>query len=288
MHGVLISDRKELSEAQQALELEATTAAKSLLQDVIQLKHTKIFSIESFEKCMELLKLNPELALAWNFRRQIISAQPETDRHGWLKKELFVLNTVMMDLRMTKSYCLWNHRRWLLLQLSTEAADVLAEELELVSKILNLDGRNFHAWSYRQWLRVTFPSIQLDDLEYSQHLIEKDFSNYSAWFLRMHAVNEGAHVDAQAELETVWNAIFTEPTDQSVWQYHDWLLEKYPDLGSKDSEFSSELESIISERESKYLLLSKIKQGNCDTNEIVETLMRIDPVRTGYYLDLLV
>jgi geranylgeranyl transferase type-2 subunit alpha len=288
MHGLLISERKELSEEQKALELESTKAAMTLLQDVISRKRAKDFSDESFAKCFELLQLNPELALAWNFRRQIVLSKPDSERLAVMKKELKVLNGVMVDLRMTKSYCLWNHRRWLLQQLRPVYYEVIPGELKLVSKILGLDARNFHAWSYRHWLRENFESVELDDIEYSKKLIEKDFSNYSAWFLRLKALTgEGAVFDPFEELETVWSGIFTEPTDQSVWQFHDWLVEKWPELSSMDAEYFKDLEDMVTDSDLKYLLLSKLRIPDSDRAAIVETLIRIDPMRKGYYLDQL-
>ena len=240
---------------------------------------------------MDVLKLNPELSLGWNFRREIISREQDDDtRTCVMRNELAVLNAVMVDKRMTKSYCLWNHRRWLVLQLNAMSRmddQLLADEVLLIKTILRLDSRNFHSWSYRHWLRSQFPSLVLEDVQYSQSLIEADFSNYSAWFLRRAALDkEPDIIDGPAELDMVWNAIFTEPTDQSCWQYHDWLLEREPGLAHKDSDYCQELEAVVDEKDAKYLLLWKLKQGK-GGSECVDRLMRIDPMRKGYYSDLL-
>ena len=292
MHGLLIRDRKELSESEREAELAAAISATSLLHEVIKLKKLKDYSSASFEKSMELLKLNPELSLAWNFRREIISSFPQEERPSVLEKEISILNEVMVDLQMTKSYCLWSHRRWLLLELGRPDSPILEGELGLVDTILKLDGRNFHAWSYRQWLRQNFEEIanMFEDISYSLKLIERDFSNYSAWFLRSWAVDRTeAVIDPEAELELIWNALFTEPNDQSCWQYHDWLLERYPDLRTQDEQFMKELEAVVDDKDSKYLLLAKIGSGKLSGDEkrqAVETLVNIDPMRKGFYLDL--
>jgi geranylgeranyl transferase type-2 subunit alpha len=286
MHGLLIRDRKELSEQEQAAEQAAACSATGLLQEIIIMKQQRDFSENSFNKSMELLQLNPELSLAWNFRREIIHAKPGEERTSVLRKELDVLNAVMVDLRMTKSYCLWSHRRWIISQLSPVDSDLVQQQLRLVNTILDLDARNFHAWSYRQWLRKEF-NLELEDIEYSEKLILKDFSNYSAWFLRSWAVDRGSVVDPHNELDLVWNALFTEPNDQSCWQYHEWLLGRYPELSEKDKEYMSELEGIVEDRDSKYLLLSKLKHvPQEDRHVIKEKLVNIDPMRTGYYRDL--
>ena len=65
-------------------------------------------------------------------------------------------------------------------------------------------------------------------------MIEKNFSNFSAWHYRskllvkIHESNDGPYdvpLDLiQAELEKIKHAIFTEPNDQSSWNYHRWLV----------------------------------------------------------------
>jgi geranylgeranyl transferase type-2 subunit alpha len=292
MHGLLIRDRRELSDEELSADHAAACAASELLQDVIRSKRSRDHTDESFQKTMKLLKLNPELALAWNYRREIIDNKPQEGKLETLKREISVLNGVMVDLQMTKSYCLWSHRRWLILQfkqLGEANKQVLDHEMLMVKTILDFDGRNFHSWSYRQWLRHSFGDlIEFNDIEYSEKLIMKDFSNYSAWFLRSWAVdNTDVVIEPEEELELVWNALFTEPNDQSCWQYHDWLLEKYPQLSDKDSEFMHDLEAVVDDIDSKYLLLSKLRRASvADKPLIVNKLVNIDPMRNGYYRDL--
>jgi len=280
MHGLLIRDKKELSEKEMAEDILAGEAAMSKLKDLIARKKTRDFSSESLALTLELLKLNPELTLAWNFRREILL---EVD--SCLKAELELLNSVMVDMRMTKSYCLWNHRRWVLLEMSRReklGTSDLETEMEIVRKIHSLDSRNFHAWSYRKFLIDRF-NVHVDDLSYSTKLIESDFSNYSAWFLRTTVPTD--QLNPSDELDLVWNAIFTEPNDQSAWQYHDWLMEKFPtqQLAEKDGEYMEELESVIDVKESKYVLLNKLRRGDGDAEEIRRQLCEIDPMRIGVY-----
>ena len=279
MHGLLIRDRKELTEKERAEDMLAGQSAMNKLSELIARKKSRDFSLESLSLTLELLKLNPELTLAWNYRREIL-----LHNNSPLRDELTLLNSVMVDMRMTKSYCLWNHRRWVLLQESRNLSDdELRAEMSIVEKIHSLDSRNFHAWSFRKFLIDTFGRhIGTDDLEYSTQLIEADFSNYSAWFLR--TTVDG--LDPLGELEFVWNAIFTEPNDQSAWQYHDWLLEKFGtdlEMYEKDGEYLNELESVLELKDSKYVLLLKLKRGEGDEEGIKKQLCEIDPMRSGYY-----
>jgi geranylgeranyl transferase type-2 subunit alpha len=51
---------------------------------------------------------------------------------------------------------------------------------------LEQDGRNFHAWAYRQFvIRQSGDAVTTEDeLVYSGARIASDFSNYSAWHYR--------------------------------------------------------------------------------------------------------
>jgi len=97
-----------------------------------------------------------------------------------------------------KSYGAWHHRRWLLdhaFSLSPSAAPpnpsspvaplpalsrqlkpVLDQELFLCAKLLDLDERNFHCWSYRRWVVSKHPArTPRDEFEFSTSRILKNF-----------------------------------------------------------------------------------------------------------------
>jgi hypothetical protein len=71
------------------------------------------------------------------------------------------------------------------------------------------------------------------------NLIQKNFSNYSAWHYRaklMPKLEDGngslANNSYLIPLETIKNdfamlkhAFFTDPKDQSPWNYHEWLIQ---------------------------------------------------------------
>ncbi|EPQ29381.1 uncharacterized protein PFL1_03136 [Pseudozyma flocculosa PF-1] len=129
-----------------------------------------------------------------------------------------------------KVYWIWNHRMWCLENLP-EDPDLLARgfnkwkiEMKLVDKMLELDPRNFHGWTYRRYLTAqlaatflpsaavtaspppvadveSFPAslsrsdlpaearqAQLElaqsELQYTLRKIEANISNFSAWHQR--------------------------------------------------------------------------------------------------------
>ena len=290
MHGVLIRDKKILSEEEKMADIEAGECAMGKLVELITRKKKCDYSDISLSLSMEVLRLNPELILAWNFRRQILLDRNDLEL---LQAEIHVLNNVMIGMRMTKSYCLWTHRRWIMTRLGDNVVvldGILDGESKMIERILELDCRNFHAWSYRNWFNEKYNLFSKEiNFNYSTKLIESDFSNYAAWFLRMQNCPDLVVYGTQ-ELEFVYSAIFTEPNDQSAWQYRDWLIGQRPELIKQDTLFRQELENIIDEKDMKYLLLSQLRdfiEGKDYKIELVDKLSIIDPMRKGYYHSLL-
>ncbi|KAL7415561.1 rab-protein geranylgeranyltransferase [Mrakia frigida] len=110
-------------------------------------------------------------------------------------------------------------------------------ELKLVEKMLAVDARNFHAWDYRRIvltsLRRTSSSVphsRDSELAYTKKKIEANFSNFSAWHQRGKVLGEGEFVGGEEEMkrefDLVSQALWTDPSDQSAWLYHRFLISK--------------------------------------------------------------
>lgn len=159
--------------------------------------------------------------------------------------------------KFPKCYWIWNHRNWILgtaeTLLDTQSAYKLwSGELQLIGKMLHADSRNFHAWSYRrdviaQLERLqlslsesglatseSFPNLTESEFEYTTKLIKTNLSNFSAWHHRSKAIPSLLHQrgsDSIArrklfdeELALICTAINTDPFDQSIWYYHQYLM----------------------------------------------------------------
>ena len=112
-----------------------------------------------------------------------------------------------------------------------------------------LDCRNFHCWNYRHFLLEINRKRALEEseeaeqlmrqkqdeinLETSKKLVEKDFSNYSAWHQRslVEKIRTAAELRdydfMQTELKWLMNGLYTEPEDQSLWLYHSWFVDTF-------------------------------------------------------------
>lgn len=62
-----------------------------------------------------------------------------------------------------------------------------------------------------------------EELNFSERLLNNNFSNYSSWHYRstLQKLNKD---NASYELSLVQNAVFTDPADSSAWFYLRWVL----------------------------------------------------------------
>ncbi|CAK4031529.1 geranylgeranyl transferase type ii alpha subunit [Lecanosticta acicola] len=146
-----------------------------------------------------------------------------------------------------KCYWIWNHRRWLLTTATTHIpshASVLLWEAELglVTKMLSLDSRNFHGWGYRREVvdnlgKLGGKSMVEPEFQYTTKMIQSNLSNFSAWHNRgqliprllneRHAGAEERRKLLDEEFEMITKALYTDPYDQSLWNYHQYLMSAF-------------------------------------------------------------
>ena len=252
--------------------------------------------------------------------------------------------------KFPKCYWIWNHRNWTLRKgeslSDTEAARKLwSGELQLIGKMLHADSRNFHAWSYRRFVvtqleRMSTPaagrtpaplssseSLAESEFEYTTKMIKTNLSNFSAWHNRSKLIprllNErGADSSARRkmlddELALICTAINTDPFDQSIWYYHQFLMSTLSpecprpnqivlELSNNDRQgyYAHEMEYIQEiledEADCKWIYESllhlaasylEVEGGTkafttLDMRSWLEQLKRLDPLRKGRWDDL--
>lgn len=84
-----------------------------------------------------------------------------------------------------KTYQVWHHRRLLITQTRNPGP-----ELKFIERSLNVDAKNYHTWSYRQWLLAYFADEDLwvDEIPFVEKLLKEDIRNNSAWHHRFFTV----------------------------------------------------------------------------------------------------
>lgn len=111
-----------------------------------------------------------------------------------------------------------------------------ATEIPFLARMFSKDAKNYHVWSYRQWLVRHF-SLWDNELSYVESLLQADVRNNSAWnhrwfivFARhmdpeMHSIkDQGANLEVEPaimekEIEYAKAAIAIAPQNQSPWNY---------------------------------------------------------------------
>uniref|UniRef100_K1QZ11 Geranylgeranyl transferase type-2 subunit alpha n=1 Tax=Magallana gigas TaxID=29159 RepID=K1QZ11_MAGGI len=191
------------------------------------------FDEEGLKLTGEILSVNPDFYSLWNYRKEIFLFMKDNKETEFVQKlmqdELGFLESCLKV--NPKSYGAWHHRSFILENMPLPDWE---RELQLCNTFLEYDERNFHCWDYRRFVVLTSDVDLEQELAYTTEKIQTNFSNYSSWHYRSkllpvifpdptHPVRVQEDILLQ-EHETVQNAIFTDPDDQSAWFYHRWLL----------------------------------------------------------------
>lgn len=239
MHGRLkIKTSKEQEEEQKIKEREKAYHYRHLNQKLFGLRPT-IKSTENHEEFFklttELLLINPDSYTVWNIRREALLAhieKHEEDSASILKDEQsFTIDCLRKN---EKSYSVWQHRIWILSQMPKSEYEA---EILLCNSFLAKDERNFHCWDYRSYICDLARTDLVRELEFTTEKIRSNFSNFSAWHRRHKLLIKGLSLPEDdcpqacnlrkiwsSEYELILNALFTDPSDQSPWLYHNWLI----------------------------------------------------------------
>ncbi|KAF2162381.1 hypothetical protein M409DRAFT_27389 [Zasmidium cellare ATCC 36951] len=236
-----------------------------------------------------------------------------------------------------KCYWIWNHRRWLLTTATKHVPshvtlELWKGELGLVSKMLSLDSRNFHGWNYRrvtvQYLEeLSDKSMVEPEFEYTTKMIQSNLSNFSAWHNRGQLIprlltERQAGADERRKLldeefELITRALYTDPYDQSLWFYHQYLMSALDSHNPKgphilasvsngdrleylDREIDSIRDMLDGAEDCKYIYQAlldystryfEVDAGNkkvttVEMTEWLDELRKIDPLREGRWNDL--
>ncbi|XP_058452584.1 geranylgeranyl transferase type-2 subunit alpha [Malaya genurostris] len=179
-----------------------------------------------------VLSSNPDIATLWNLRRRCIQEFTKEDKDNQTLFDKDLSFTEMCLQVNPKSYCAWHHRCWVL---ENAPSPNWQKEVDLCTKYLKLDERNFHCWDYRRYV-VEKAKVSLEkELDFCTEKIQNNFSNYSSWHYRskllpvlhpnkLDPTRPISEEKLREELELVLTAAFTDPSDSSAWFYQRWLL----------------------------------------------------------------
>ncbi|KAJ2669581.1 CAAX geranylgeranyltransferase alpha subunit [Coemansia sp. RSA 1085] len=193
-------------------------------------------SKRALELTGRVIEINPGHYTVWVYRKRLIeelqtAAEEELD---WVSS---------ISEKYPKNYQLWHHRESIVVRLwSPQEAlqvtedqrvtnPVVQRELQFLSRAIDEDSKNFHAWSYRQWL-VNKYQLWDQEIAFVNTMISQDVRNNSAWNQRYFVVLKGCdpasvQLDDQVVLNeiafTVENIKFA-PNNESPWSYITGML----------------------------------------------------------------
>ena len=183
-------------------------------------------------------------------------------------------------------------------------------ELSFLARILAKDAKNYHVWSYRQWLVRHFSQWD-SELPYVESLLRSDVRNNSAWNHRWFVVF--GHFDAgnvpsdvngkvgrmydvdeevvEREIEYTRNAISEAPQNQSPWNYLRGVLRRAGKGVGELKGFASQFADMEKEDEvrSSHALdfLADVYAEEQETERAGKALellaRRYDPIRRNYW-----
>lgn len=282
------------------------------------------------------LRAHPKVYWIWNHRMWCLTQYPSSasssssgDSSSWVWERELKLVEKMLDLD-ARNFHGWNCRRAITTELAYSILSRHPGTAELVASqppfpaLLSLGP--IVDTEDEQVVQVKQELLKLADKElgYALRKIESNFSNFSAWHQRTKLLPHvwaarklsQSQIDAKldAELELVKQAMYTDPSDQSIWFYHRWLVDLIIDgeaeserkLSILTDEVTGVQELFDLEPKSKYCALSlahlqtilaelytrmQVEPARCqqlkeNVTQLLQTLVALDPDRKARYEDL--
>jgi geranylgeranyl transferase type-2 subunit alpha len=270
MHGRLKVRSTAEQEEQRKLERQKKLAGyKALVARCLAKNQNNDVDDESLRLSEEILYGNPDVLTLWSIRKKTLVKYENEKTHDQLDKyyEHDIYVTEMGLRKNPKSYGSWSHRQWCLLKAEKLSLKCVnwQNELGLCNKYLNMDERNFHCWSYRQFVIKNGCISKFDELKYTYDRICTNFSNYSSWHYRSKLITDLYLQDTLSkdpdvfknELELIENAVFTDPNDQAAWIYQKWLLLEHLNSNVKSIELNGNLRKFSFSFATSHLELPK-------------------------------
>ncbi|KAF9101557.1 CAAX geranylgeranyltransferase alpha subunit [Mortierella sp. AM989] len=283
-------------------------------------------SEEQSERALELTKivieLSPSHYTVWHYRQKLLKALNKD-----LSKELEWIQWMIIE--HPKSYQIWHHRQVIverissaLLHASSDSAtttstvpyhdlsesqqkasrDAVKIELQFIGQALAEDSKNYHAWSYRQWVLAHFGQGPWweEELIYVDDLLTIDIRNNSAWNQRFFVITTGPNSLTEEvvkrEIEYTKSKIMRTPNNESPWVYLSGILNKAKHPLSEIKEFCEGLLPRIQASVSPYLHSTLLDiyeqeakvQKNTDSlkkakEEAVMLAEKVDTIRSKYW-----
>lgn len=209
MHGVK-RDRNQLSaevEAQRRnREAKKLQLYRNIEDQFFAFKNANAISVEALELTSHLLRINPELYTAWNYRRKVLSGL-----FAKVEEECGPLNAQKVD--FFASARIEEPGASTIRQADTEDVtqkrerDLLVEDLDLTIEVLKVHPKVYWIWNHRKWCLQELPPGDADgiakwttEIQMVNKMLQMDARNFHGWnyrrfILEQLAVPKTIHVE---------------------------------------------------------------------------------------------
>ena len=257
-HGVKKSEVKELTEEEKAKNELQLKKLKAIQDQILKIRAKNTYDQKSMDFLLKSSVLMPDYPTLWSIRKilmeQHLPTLTDDEAMEYLLKEIKSILPIMM--KNPKSYLLWYHRIWSLVKCieieikkgTLLEKSVLIGEIELCNKFFLKDDRNFHCWNYRVkilslisiYFQNTFQKFIEDELKFT---IEKITMNwlYRSKLIPIYFVQHNIKWNTKEaldffkdDLELIKKAIYTDPKDQSPWNYLSWIITNFSPMYIKN------------------------------------------------------
>ena len=263
-HGIKKSEVKELTEEEKAKNELQLKKLKAIQDEILKIREKNKYDQKSMDFLLKSSVLMSDYSTIWAIRKilmeQYLPTLTDDESMEYLLKEIKAILPIMM--KNPKTYLLWHHRVWCLVKcieieikkgIELEKS-VLIGEIGLCNKFFLKDDRNFHCWNYRVkilslisiYFQKNFQKFIEDELKFTIEKVTTNFSNFSAWLYRSKLIpiyfvqhnikwNTKEALDFfKNDLELIKKAIYTDPKDQSPWNYLSWIITNFSPIYIKN------------------------------------------------------
>ncbi|CAG7838312.1 unnamed protein product [Allacma fusca] len=191
-----------------------------------------------------LILLNPDLTLAWNYRREAFIQCCMQFQH-----ELHLVSLVAS--RKPKSSEVFMYRKWLVKHILNEdlkgdnIEQIFTREMQAAGKAAEAYFSNYHAWDYRRWLLETFLggsfcpdefklTILNSEKNCSDNWVERHISDHSGFHYRQKLLSQMSLLECNVngvfqlftkELENNLSLVMRFPGHEALWYHRRFLLQ---------------------------------------------------------------
>jgi geranylgeranyl transferase type-2 subunit alpha len=193
MHGVK-RDRNQLSAELKAQRKEKEAKKLQLYKTIedqfFAFKNANAVSLEALELTSHLLRINPELYTAWNFRRKVLAGLFESEEEAIDSSEAEKVD-FFASARIEEPGPSTNN------QADTEDAKLkrkkalLVEDLDLTIEVLRIHPKVYWIWNHRKWCLQELPSGDEDsiakwtmEIQMVNKMLDMDARNFHGWNYR--------------------------------------------------------------------------------------------------------